>query len=730
MGMDLPRPLRPLSWLLGSWGLLAACTGEGGGGLTDGDGDGYIATDCDDSSAATYPGAVEVCDGADNDCDGVVDEDVLGARVLYADADGDGYGDPAAAQQFCEVPAEGSGWVTNFDDCDDTSPDNAPSRAEVCDGIDNDCDGLVDDADESLQQGDWTFDGDGDGYGGDLLPSRCSYIEGYVLEGGDCDDEDATLSPGTAEVCDGIDNDCDDLIDADDLDAVDASTWYPDADGDGYGAQDAGVFSCTALAGAILTGGDCNDADPAVSSGALEVAGDGIDNDCNAVVDELSVRTGWATRGGDAAGDQAGFAVAGLGDTNGDGWRDVVVGAPGADVGGKDAGVAYVLSGAALVADAGDLDGGLWTGALAQLVGEASGDAAGWSVAGGDLNGDGYGDVLVGAPNNDGDGGVFLLYGPLSGRISLRGADATLGGAAAGDQAGWSLDVRDTDGDGRDDLLVGAPGRDSEDGLAYLILGPSARTATLSAIDAATLIDDAEGLLGWSVALAGDMDGDGDGDVLVAAPHTRSGDWRAGKVFGFYGALAGSQDVARDADFSIEGESGFDRLGAAVVGPGDLDGDGYDDVLVGAPEADDGHINGGVVCVLYGSRVRTLARLQVDDCDAVLVGTTEEGRLGERLAAAGNPNRDTRADALLGAPGYPAGTAAVGAVYLLPGAIYYGVEDIADVAAPMLGSTDGGLAGWGMAGVGDIDQDNRDDLLLGEPLGGPDGGGAIYLISP
>ncbi len=246
---------------------------------------GYLvdATDCDDDNAESHPGAAEECDGVDNDCDGTVDGGrPIDATVWYADADGDGFGDPERASTSCEVPM---GSVAEAGDCNDADADTHPGAEETCDGLDNDCDGAVDgpDAWEAVA---FFIDGDGDGYG-DYSSSvtACEAPDGFVRDGGDCDDTDVARHPSADERCDAIDNDCDGFID-EGL-PVDSLVWYVDADGDGYGEVSETRNSCEMPDGFVADATDCNDSDADVSPGADERC-DTIDNDCDGQTDEDS----------------------------------------------------------------------------------------------------------------------------------------------------------------------------------------------------------------------------------------------------------------------------------------------------------------------------------------------------------------------------------------------------------------------------------------------------------
>ena len=148
----------------------------------------------------------ETCDGADDDCDGTVDEDAVDPLTFYADDDGDGYGDASAPVQGCEA---GRGEVSDATDCDDGNATVHPSADESCDGIDHDCDGDTYEG-SAIDAQTWYLDADEDGYGDpDFSDAACTQPSGFVADGSDCDDRDADASPAGTEICDGDDDDCD-----------------------------------------------------------------------------------------------------------------------------------------------------------------------------------------------------------------------------------------------------------------------------------------------------------------------------------------------------------------------------------------------------------------------------------------------------------------------------------------------------------------------------------------
>ncbi|MFN7143448.1 MAG: MopE-related protein, partial [Myxococcota bacterium] len=219
-------------------------------------------TDCDDADTAVNPAAAEVCDGVDNDCSTAAD-DGLAFWDWYADADADGYGDAAAPVSAC---AEPEGHVGDATDCDDADAATFPGATEVCDLEDNDCDGAADDG--AVDERTYYDDGDSDGYGdADASVSSCGAPSGYVETGDDCDDANSLVNPGAEERCNGLDDDCD--ATADDA-AVDATVWYADLDGDGYGDAGASTASCDDVDGYVLDATDCDDTRAAASPAGTE----------------------------------------------------------------------------------------------------------------------------------------------------------------------------------------------------------------------------------------------------------------------------------------------------------------------------------------------------------------------------------------------------------------------------------------------------------------------------
>ncbi|HET7854956.1 MAG TPA: integrin alpha [Gaiellaceae bacterium] len=461
---------------------------------------------------------------------------------------------------------------------------------------------------------------------------------------------------------------------------------------------------------------------------------------------------------GAAAGDNAGVSVAGAGDVNGDERADVLIGAHFADNNGReDSGSAYVVFGRATP---GTVDLSKLGQSGFRIDGAAAGDFAGWSVAGaGDVNGDGRADVLVGARGADnnarpGSGAAYLVFGKGEpGPVDLAALGHTgfrIDGAAAGDEAGGSVaGTNDLNGDGRREVLVGArfAGNNAREfsGSTYVVFGRE----TSGNVDLAELgqmgfrIDGASASdhAGYSVADAGDLNDDGRADVVVGARYAgnnrREGAGSAYVVFGKAGPEAVDLAELGQAGFRIDGAAPFDLAGGSVAGPGDVNGDGREDVLIGARGADNNARTGsGSAYVVFGKVTpQTVDLRSLGQAGFRIDGAGTGDRAGYSVAGAGDWNGDGRGEVLVGA--HFAGTNGrkfSGSAFVVLGKT--GAQPV-DLAVPgqtgfrINGAARGDGVGWSVAGAGDVNGDGRPDALLGAPdadNNDRDDSGAGYVV--
>ena len=669
--------------------------------------------DCDDDDPEINPGATELCDGVDNDCDGQVDNDVDG--VFYRDRDSDGYGDPDVMIEQCPAP---SGYVADATDCDDGDGSIHPDATEYCDGDDHDCDGLTLEAD-AIDAPEWYADGDADGYGdASSATTACEQPSGWVEDSADCDDGDPAVHPAAYDWCgdyaDGVDDDCDGTAD----NPHGAWDFHEDADGDGYGASDVAYTGCAPPTGMTTDASDCDDTVAAANPGGTERYGWGIDYDCDGDLVH-SEDDAHAVLLGSSAGDAAGGALA-MGDIDGDGAVDLVVAAAGHDGGGSGAGAVWLLLSTTGI-PSGDFD--LGSSSL-ELLGSVAGDAAGQAVVLlGDLDGDGLDELVVGAPGHDDPhteaGAVFLISGATltsgAGSLSLSYADGAIWGENLGDAAGSCLaSAGDDDGDGLDDLWVGATGYDSAAGAVYLVHSPAAAEFDLS-MASAVLEGEAAADQSGPVAGGGDVDGDGQPDLLVGAPGNDEPGTQAGRVYLFLGPVSGTQGLV-DADLILEGEAAQAYAGQTVRFVGDADGDGLDDALIGSPGGSSGAWTAGSAYLVSASTMAAQlgGTISLAGADASFDGEATADNAGWSVAGGGDFDGDGAPDFLVGAVAEDDLATDAGAVYLVPGPVR-GSEDLA-TAWVKLGSHQASAAlGTDLRFLGDLDSDGLDDLLVGVP---------------
>ena len=398
----------------------------------------------------------------------------------------------------------------------------------------------------------------------------------------------------------------------------------------------------------------------------------------------------------------------------------------------------------------GDCDGNISTHSLSDadhsFLGENDADWAGIAIAGpGDVDGDGLADLLVGAAFQD-EGGedagkAYLFLARSLGSeqgLRLEDADVVFVGEEALDYSSISVaGAGDIDGDGLQDLLMGAPDNDrggSYSGSCYLFGGADLDTPRLDLSEARTIFmgENNEDFAGQSCRSAGDVDGDGLADILIGAHGNDETGIDAGKSYLFLGSQLGSSSSisSASAESAFLGEAAGDRSGQVLSSAGDVDGDGLDDLLIGAPDQDDSAGNAGKTYILLASQLSN-STIGLQDADHALVGEFTSDHAGISVASAGDVDQDGLADILVGAFKNSEGGEDAGKVYLVLGSHLSGASriELAEADHAFVGAPQDNAGAW-VASAGDVDADESDDILLGAPQleAGGGGSGKSYLV--
>lgn len=523
-------------------------------------------------------------------------------------------------------------------------------------------------------------DADADGFGTTTgMVTSCTAPAGYCNNNLDCNDAAPLYNPNTI--------------------------WYLDADADGYySGGGTPIVQCTYPgAGYYYSGsvasGDCNDANNAQFPSGLEIA-DGVDNNCDGSVDEgLNIAFGGGLYN-PQVNQNMGFDVAAAGDLNNDGFDDVVVGVYGYTGAVSNSGAVFIYHGTATGIDpvpAQILEGNSVSGQFGIAV-----------ACNGDLNNDGYNDLVVGEeyydylPGTTNSGAVWVYLGTASGIFNTVASDYS---KAITTNRNFGARVRyagDINGDHFDDIIVTSlnySNPESQEGVATVIYGDA------TGIGASLNLECNQNFayMGWFVAGAGDVNNDGFDDVLSAAIKYDNGQTDEGRVYVYHGSATGLNTTPATILESNQANAYYGSVSSA----GDINSDGYDDIIIGADTYDNGQTDEGVVFVHLGSAtgIHTTP-------DQLIEYNAAAAYFGTSVAFAGDVNADGYDDIITGGMNYYDGFSNEGGAWIFKGSP---TGLITTPIATLKGNQADAHFGLMCASAGDVNNDGADDMIVGAP---------------
>ena len=563
------------------------------------------------------------------------------------------------------MDADEDGFSPSEGDCDDTNPNIHPQSIEICDEIDNDCDGDIDQADDSIEMLVFFADEDGDGFGNlNVTFEGCDMPEGFITDNTDCDDSNPNIYPEAFEIeGDLIDSDCDGTQEFFDPLLSDyvffgervydkgGTFLYDGGDFNGDGLQD--IIS-------ISTESDLGGED----SGEiylLTTAGAGLSNTLNYEQHII------------AAGIHDGYRLQAIGihDVNGGSFGDILASSPENDINGSNSGCIYLFYGENI------------PNSLAQAPikwqGGAVGEMAGWTLEYvDDLNGDGFDDYASSAPRakvgtNPQAGEVYIFWGDDLTGGTVDDAGAILEGENAFDWAGYAVkSAGDMNGDGLLDILVGAPRNDdqeSDSGKIYVMGGATWGSFAQRSLSFASFKFLGEGNMdeaGMTLNSAKDIDGDGLPELLVGAPLMNE---ERGRVYLYYSSSltgVGTYDLSQ-ADVIFDGENSGEQLGYVITGRHDYDYDGIGDFWLTAPYANRIGEHEGRMSYFSGAEILGQVDMSPADATFSIYGKNSGDMLGMSAVIVSDRTNDGIWDLVYSAPGLDYTWPDSGATFILSG---------------------------------------------------------------